>query len=152
MKVASPPVVNRTGEGEAIWWLGALATIKVATPEMTVLEVLDPPGAEAPLHVHHREDEGFWILEGRATFEVGGQRIDAGPGDFLFGPRDVPHRYEAGPEGCRMLFIFTPGGFEGFVRATGTPALERELPPSDVEPDFEAVMANLERFGAEILE
>ena len=72
----------------------------------------EPPGAQAPLHVHHREDEGFYVLEGSVTLHVGDETIEARAGDFAFGPRDVPHRYDVGPDGCRMLFICTPGGFE----------------------------------------
>jgi len=153
MEVVTPqPVVSHTAEeGEAYWWLGALATIKVATPAVTLVEVQDPPVAEAPLHVHHNEDEGFWVLEGEVTFEAGGEVVEAGPGDFVFGSRDLPHRYKVGSSGARILFILTPGGFESFIRATGEPAKTRELPPPDVEPNMDAVMANLDRHGAEIL-
>ena len=50
------------------------------------------------------------------TFEVGGTTIKASAGDFVFGPRDIPHRYEVGEAGSRMLFALTPGGFEDLVR------------------------------------
>lgn len=154
MKVAEPGqvVACRAAEGEGRWWLGALATIKVATPAVTLVEVQDPPHAETPLHVHHNEDEGFWMLEGAVTFEAGGEVVKATPGDFVFGPRDIPHRYRVGPSGSRMLFIFTPGGFEGFIRATSAPAKSRGLPPPEIKPDWEAVTANLEPDGAEMLE
>ena len=120
------------GEGEARWWLGGLATIKATGKETdgryTLVEVLEPEG-EQPLHVHHREDEGFWVLEGELTFEVGEETIKASPGSFLFGPKDVPHRYtvESGP--ARLLFILSPAGFEEFIYATSEPAQERTLPP-----------------------
>lgn len=153
MEVASPQVVVSTpaGEGDAYWWFFSLATIKVATPAMTLVEVQSSPHAETPLHVHHNEDEGFWVLEGEVTFEAGGETIQAGPGDFVFGPRDVPHRYQVGPTGSRMLFILTPGGFEGFIQATGVPARTRDLPPPDLEPDMDVVMANLDTYRGEIL-
>jgi quercetin dioxygenase-like cupin family protein len=124
-------------EGEARWWDGGLAVIKASAADtggqMTIVEVTEPPGAEAPPHVHDREDEGFWILEGDATFEVGGRTIAAGVGDYVFGPRGIPHRYTVGSEGCRMLFILTPGGFEELVRGMSEPAAERTLPPHDGE-------------------
>jgi mannose-6-phosphate isomerase-like protein (cupin superfamily) len=119
-------------EGEARWWFGGLATIK-ATKEQTgghytLVEVLEPEG-EGSLHVHYREDEGFWVLEGQLTFEVGEEIIKAGPGSFVFGPKDVPHRFivESGP--ARLLFILSPAGFEEFVYATSEPAKEHALPP-----------------------
>ncbi len=140
------PIAIAKDEGEARWWLGALAVIKATAAEtggrLTVVDVTDPPGVEAPLHVHHREDEAFWILDGNVTFEVGGETIEAGVGDFVFGPRGVPHRYKVGDAGSRMLFILTPGGFEDLVRATSDPALGRTLPPPDHPmPDEEQMMA-----------
>ena len=69
----------RGDEGEARWWLGALAIIKATAADtggsLTVLDVTDPPGVKAPMHVHHREDEAFWVLEGDVTFEVGARRL-----------------------------------------------------------------------------
>ena len=80
---------------------------------MTIVEVTEPPDTEAPLHVHHLEDEAFWILAGERHLRGRRPTIEARAGDYLFGPRHIPHRYTTGPDGCRMLFIFTPGGFEG---------------------------------------
>jgi len=53
---------------------------------MTIVEMTVPPHSQAPLHVHHREDEGFWILEEDATFEMGDASIEAHAGDYFFGP------------------------------------------------------------------
>jgi quercetin dioxygenase-like cupin family protein len=120
----------KEGKGEAWWWLDVtLATIKATGKETdgryTLVEVLEPESAEAPLHVHHNEGEAFWIFEGELTFEVGEETIKASPGSFLFGPKAVPHRYtvESGP--ARMLFLLSPAGFEEFIHATSEPAKER---------------------------
>ena len=158
---AAAPVAVSGAEGEAWWWGDALAIVKVAATEtggqMTILDVTEPPNAEAPLHVHHNEDEGFWILEGGATFEVGGQTIEAGVGDYLLGPRDIPHRFSTGPEGCRMLFIFTPGGFEELLRVVSRPAESRSLPPrgegtTPSEEQMGAIEAAIQAHGCELLE
>lgn len=150
------PVLVAGDGGEARWWFGSLAVIKAASADtggqMTIVEVTEGPGAEAPLHVHHREDEAFWILEGDLTFEVGGTSIVARAGDYVFGPRGIPHRYTVGSEGCRMLFIVTPGGFEKLIIAMSAPASERALPPpSDEEPDWEQVAAIARANGCELL-
>lgn len=150
------PVAIQSNEGEARWWFAALAVIKATAADtggqMTIVEVTEPPRAEAPLHVHHREDEGFWVLEGHVTLEVGGTVIEASAGAYAFGPRDIPHRYKVGDEGCRMLFICTPGGFEDLVIAMSEPARSRTLPPpSDEEPDMERIGAIAEAHGAELL-
>ena len=112
----------------------------------------EPPNAEAPLHVHHREDEGFYVLDGDVTIHVGDDVVEAGPGDFAFGPRDIPHRYTVGRDGCRMLFICTPGGFEDLVIGMSRPAESLTLPPSSTEePDWERVGAVAAANGCELL-
>jgi quercetin dioxygenase-like cupin family protein len=151
------PMAVRSDAGEARWWFAALAVIRATGADtggkMTIVEMNEPPGAQAPLHVHHREDEAFWILEGGATFVVGDQTIEASAGDYLFGPRDIPHRYTAGDAGCRMLFVCTPGGnFENLVREMSVPAESRTLPPpSDEEPDFARIAAIAQANGCELL-
>jgi mannose-6-phosphate isomerase-like protein (cupin superfamily) len=153
---ALDPVVVRREEGEARWWFEGLAVIRATAADtgglMTIVEMTEPPGHEAPLHVHHRENEAFFILEGSAMIHVGDDSFEVGPGDYAFGPRDVPHRYSIGPDGCRMLFICTPGGFENLVRGMSVPAESRTLPPpSDGEPDWENVAAVAEANGCELL-
>ena len=129
----------------ARWWFDGLAVIKAGTADtngqLTVVEVTEPPNAQAPLHVHHREHEAFYVLEGSATIYVGDQAaVEARPGDFAFGPRDVPHRYTVGPDGCRMLFICTPAGLEDLVINMSRPAESLTLPPTSTqEPDWEHV-------------
>jgi quercetin dioxygenase-like cupin family protein len=150
------PVAIARDEGEARWWFGSLAVIKATAADtggqMTIVEITNPPGFAGPLHVHHREDEGFWLLEGDVTFEVGDTTIEAHAGDYVFGPRDIPHRYTVGDTGCRMLFIMTPGGFEEFVIATSEPAASHTLPPpSEEEPDLERIAAIAKAYGGELL-
>ncbi|MCA1839583.1 MAG: quercetin 2,3-dioxygenase [Actinomycetota bacterium] len=144
------------GEGEAWWWFGVLAEVKATAAttdgQFTVIEVTVAPGYEGVRHVHHNEDEAFWILEGDVTLEIGDEVIEAHAGDYAFGPRDIPHSFSVRESGARMLFIFTPGGFEELVRATGVPAASRTLPPPpDGPPDFESLKKIVARYGAEIL-
>jgi quercetin dioxygenase-like cupin family protein len=150
------PQAVRKGEGEARWWFGALAEIKATAADtggqMTIVEVTEPAGAEAPLHVHRRDDEAFWILEGDVTFEVGDKTIQASAGDYVFGPRDIPHRFTVGDAGCRMLFILVPGGIEDVIRATSEPAASRTLPPPpEEEPDIDQMKAIVAAHGYELL-
>src|SRR5919112_1121064 len=147
------------GEGEALWGDGLLATIK-ANGEQTdgrssLVEILAPEGYGSALHVHHREDEGFWILEGELTFYVGDQTIKARPGSFLFGPKDVPHAFTVVSGPARLLFILSPAGFEDLVREMGEPARELTIPPQPEEPPSEAEMERMAaiaaKYGGEIL-
>jgi quercetin dioxygenase-like cupin family protein len=159
---ALEPMAMSAGEGEARWWGDGLAEVKATAADtngqMTILEVTEPANKAAPLHVHHKEDEGFWILDGSATFEVGDQTIEARAGDYLLGPRDIPHRYTTGPNGCRMLFIFTPGGFEELLKAISRPAERRTPPPPEAhrptpsEGEMEQIRAAIHAHGCELLQ
>lgn len=155
-RVLDPVSVPADG-GEARWWGGGLAVIKATGADtggqMAILEITEPPGAEAPRHIHHLEDEAFWVLEGDVIFDVGGTTITATDGDYAFGPRDVPHSYRVGPAGCRMLFIVTPAGFEDLVRGMSVPAEARTLPPGPQEPPNIEGLDELEaRYGCEIVD
>ena len=107
------------------------------------------------LHVHHHEDEGFWILEGELTVYVGDQTLKAHPGSFLFGPKDVPHAFTVDSGPARLLFLFTPAGFEDLIREMGEPARELTIPPQPEEPpdeaEMERMMAIAAKYGGEIL-
>ena len=146
---------RKSSEGEARWWMGSLAVIKAASREtngqFTLLEVTENEG-ETPLHIHHNEDEAFWVLEGDVEFEVGGVVIQAEPGSFLFGPRNVPHRYTVRNGPARMLFLLAPGGFEELIKATSSPATERRIPVGDEGmPDFDALPEIAKQYGCELL-
>lgn len=138
---------SRAGTGEW-WWFGELATHRLTALDtdraMSIFEIVAPPSLEVPMHVHVREDETFVILDGSATFVVGGRTIEATAGDVLFGPRGVPHAYRTGPDGCRMLFVFTPGAnMESFVAASAVPARASTVPPVEVVPPAPEVLEPL---------
>lgn len=142
--------------GEARWWADGLAVIQLTAEDsggaLSIIEVTEPPNAAAPLHVHHAEDETFYILEGEVVFELDGVCRTAGPGDVIFGPRGVPHRYDVGNDGARMLFVLTPGGFDAVVRAMSVPATERRLPGRVHEPaDPELAWATARAHRVEVL-
>ena len=160
-EAASRTFAHEPGEGEAWWWFGGLATIK-ATGEQTdgrysLVEILVPefPKEEGLLHVHHFEDEGFYVLEGEMTFYVGDETIKARPGSFLFGPRDVPHAFTVDSGPARLLFILSPAGMEGAIREMGEPARSLSIPPQPEEPpdeaEMERLMAIAARYGGEML-
>ncbi len=147
------------GEGNARWWGGGLATIKATGKETgdlySIVEVLEPPGARAPLHLHRKEDEAFYVLEGEMTFRIGEETIKARPGSFVFGPKDVSHIYTVDSGPARLLFLLSPAGFEEFIYATSEPAKELVLPPPPEGPPDEAEMEQLgaiaHRYGCEFL-
>ncbi len=150
------PIVAGPGEGEALWFLGVLATVK-STAETTggavaVIEHLAPQGSGSPLHVHSREDEWFYVIEGELTFWVGGETSVAPAGSFVFGPKGIPHTFMVSSEQARFLLVTEPAGFEAFMRAGSVPAERLEIPPAPTEPpDMAAMSALAAEYGLEIL-
>jgi quercetin dioxygenase-like cupin family protein len=150
------PIALAAGEGEAIWSFGALCTIKASRQatdgRVAVIEHLAPLGAGSPLHVHHREDEWFYVIEGELTFWVGGEVITAPAGSFVYGPRDVPHTFLVSSPEARFLLVTEPGGFESFMSAMGRPAPSLTIPPPQAPPaDLAPLIAAAAEYGIEIL-
>lgn len=123
---AITPIVAGPGEGEALWFLGVLATVKSSAEttggKVAVIEHLAPRGAGSPLHVHSREDEWFYVIEGELTLWVDGETIVAPAGSFVFGPKGIPHTFIVSSEQARFLLVTEPAGFEQFLRMVGIPA------------------------------
>jgi quercetin dioxygenase-like cupin family protein len=150
------PIALGPGEGEQRWFLGALVTIKASADTtgggVSVVEHLAPRGDGAPLHVHHDDDEWFYVLDGELTFWIDGAVTVAGAGTFVWGPRDVPHTFTVSSETARFLLVTEPGGFDAFVRACSVPAPAAVLPPPATEPPDVAALARLAgEHGMEIL-
>jgi hypothetical protein len=104
------------------------------------------------LHIHHNEDEWFYISEGNLTFWVGGKVINAPAGSFVYGPRDIPHTFVVTSPVARFLLVTEPGGFDNFMRSIAVPAATRTLPPATVQlPSLDQIMPAAAKFGLEII-
>jgi len=78
---------------------------------------MSPKALAAPLHLHTREDEYSFVLQGRMGALLGDDVVEAGPGDLVHKPRNQWHTFwNAGDEPCRILEIISPAGFEQFFR------------------------------------
>ncbi|HEV2322674.1 MAG TPA: cupin domain-containing protein [Terracidiphilus sp.] len=105
------------------------------------------PGFATPYHVHHREDEAFYIIEGEVAVILNGAWKRFGPGAYVYGPREIPHGFKVvGKVPARMLVFCTPGGFENFVLGLGQPLDDPPAPP-----DMSKLIAAAARAGIDIL-
>ena len=143
-------------EGEAFWLLGMLETVKISGKdtggEYGLIELVVPEGLGSPWHVHHEEDEWFYVLEGEVTVWVADTKLSLKAGSFAFGPKGVPHTFYVESGEARFLVGFQPMQFEGFLREVGEPAPERVVPPPiEGHPDMERLAPIAERNGFEIL-
>ena len=144
------------GEGLAnVWWKDGRLTVKAGGAEaghaFAQLETDDPRGSAPPRHVHHNEDETFYVLEGEVTFLVGDERIEVGAGDYVFAPREIPHTYIIRSERARMLTTISPAGLEELFVTLGVPVTDDEPPSEEVLPPFPELMRLFAGYGVEIL-
>jgi quercetin dioxygenase-like cupin family protein len=150
------PLVQAPGEGTAIWHLDTLMTFKVLSEDtggrLTAWEQLLPHRSSPPLHVHHAEDEAWFVLEGTLTFQVADRTWTAEAGSFAWAPRGLPHTFRVDSQGARLLALALPGTFDRFVRATGRPAAAATLPPPlEGSPDMAGLVAAARAHGMEVL-
>jgi quercetin dioxygenase-like cupin family protein len=135
----------------AEWHLGSLMIWHLTGADtgshLSLGEVVVRQGGEPPMHVHAREDETWYVLEGSILFQRGLERVVAGPGTAMWLPRGIAHGFMVQTPEARILHAYTPAGLEDAFRALSTPALARS-PLPDGPPD-PAVLARLpEVYGA----
>src|SRR5918996_675922 len=142
------------GEGERLWIVGDTMTLK-ATGDSTggslvLLENLTAPGGGPPPHIHTREDEFFYVLDGTFEIRIGDGVHAVGPGGFAYVPRGTVHNFRNTAETpSRILVGFTAGGIEGFFRESGRPATDDGPAPPVDEDEIARTMATAPRDGNE---
>ena len=148
------PYVIAHDAGEPVWFLDTLMTVK-ATGATTrgafgLIEQSLPPGFATPTHVHHGEDEPFYILKGEVTFRCGEQTLVAGAGAFVFLPRGIAHGFQVTSDTpARLLQFNLPAGVEQFFIEAGESAADGAQPSGP--PDFGKMAALAAKYHMEIL-
>jgi mannose-6-phosphate isomerase-like protein (cupin superfamily) len=150
------PTIRKPAEGRTIAVVGDvyrfLATGEDTNGKYTLWEAIVPPGGGPPLHVHSREEEGFYILEGEITFTIGENRLVAHTGMFANMPVGTPHSFKnESSRPARMLISVAPGGLEKMFFEFGVPLPEGStsaLPPTREE--IEKLVAIAPNYGIEI--
>lgn len=149
------PFVRRQDDGERYSMFGALTFIK-ATGEETggaygLIEQRANAGMATPLHVHHAEDELWFVIDGRLSLHVDGETVTVEAGDVAFGPRGVPHAFRVDEDESRYLIVRNAGG-ESFFEAVGDPAADLTLPdPRPTEEQLERLTGVTDTYELEIL-
>jgi mannose-6-phosphate isomerase-like protein (cupin superfamily) len=111
---------SRSGEPRRVF--GETIFVKVSSADTTgtfeVVEEITPPQGGPPLHLHKREEEWLYVVEGKFLFQINGQETQASVGDSVFLPRGVPHTFQnVSNLPGRLLGVVAPGGLEHFFRA-----------------------------------
>jgi quercetin dioxygenase-like cupin family protein len=150
------PTIRRLTEGRTIAVVGDvyrfLATGEDTNGKYAMWEAIVPPGGGPPPHVHSREEEGFYVLEGEITFTIGDKRFVASAGMFANMPVGTPHSFKnEGSQTARMLISVAPAGLERMFFELGVPLPEGStagLPPTKEE--IEKLLAVAPNYGIEI--
>ena len=149
------PFALHRGEGVSVWSLGGRFTTKLnaaaAEGRFALVEAVMFQSTEPPLHIHHREDEAWYIVDGRMTFYVGDEVLEAGAGSFVFAPQGIPHQFTVDVEPTRVLVFASPAGFEQFAEELGATAVSDDLPTDLAMPHPDVLGPVAERYGIEVV-
>ena len=150
------PIVRTPQQGRTVALVGDvyrfLATGEDTNCKYALFEALVSPGGGPPPHVHSREEEGFYILEGEIAFTIDGKRVVATPGMFANMPVGTPHSFKNETnKPAKMLATVAPAGLEKMFMEIAVPLAEgttTALPPT--KEDIEKLLAIAPRYGIEI--
>jgi len=149
-------VLRRPGEGRTLAMVGDVYRFLALGDETdgryALWETLVLPGGGPPPHVHSREEEGFYVLEGELTFLVGDRRIVAGPGTFANMPVGSLHCFKNETDRpARVLVSVAPSGLEGMFFEVGRPVPEGTMTaPAPTREEIEKLLSVAPRYGIEI--
>src|SRR5688572_28988456 len=151
-----PPTLRNPAVGRTIAVVGDvyrfLATGDDTNGKYAMIEAIVPPGGGPPRHVHSREEEGFYILEGEITFTINGERVVTTAGMFASMPVGTPHSFKnESSERAKVLISVRPAGLEQMFLEVGLPLAEgaaTALPPTKAE--IEKLLSVAPSYGVEI--
>ncbi len=145
------------GEGRAT--LDGRMVTKAGTDDThgaySLQEVVVPPGRSIPAHLHHNEEEAWYVMEGELSFRLGERTLRAPAGMFVLGPRGLAHAYaNSGTQTAKVLMIFSPAGFEQYfeerqVLAQGSSVTAAGVDYAGLDDEVHARLAA--RYGLEFI-
>jgi quercetin dioxygenase-like cupin family protein len=157
MAVPHPPTINTPPQGRTVAVVGDvyrfLATGKDTNGKHALWEALVPPGGGPPPHVHSREEEGFYVLDGEITFTVNGERVVTKAGTFANMPVGTPHSFRnESDRPARMLISVAPAGLEQMFFEVGLSLAEgATTAPPPTKDEIEKLLAVAPGYGVQIL-
>ena len=148
--------IMQAGKGKAAWVVGDHYTVKASGQDtggaFTLIEVLVPPQSGPPPHLHHREDEAFYVLEGEFEVHVDNERLVATAGSWITLARGSVHHFKnISPRPAKMLILATPAGLDQFFLEAGREAEDTSPESGAATSDDRArLLAIAPKYGIEI--
>jgi mannose-6-phosphate isomerase-like protein (cupin superfamily) len=149
--------ICRADQGEPRWAMGSLFELLVGAEStgggLGAALVTQPPGLATPTHIHTRESEAWFVLDGTVTYRAGSDLVMLGKGDFIYLPSGVPHAFRVtGSRPIRYLALAFPGDLLDIYTEIGVPATERRLPDGGIPPaDVDAWLRLAPSFGLQVV-
>jgi mannose-6-phosphate isomerase-like protein (cupin superfamily) len=152
----SVPVARHVDEGTVFWSMGNRFTLKLGardtTGQLGLLEVVAPVGTAPPLHVHHREAEVFYLLEGTMIYRAGDETFELAVGSSIYLPKDVPHAFRVtGRVPARFLALTVPGGLEALYGTLGRPPDHDGMPNPPSPEEIGNWLQTTQQYGLEVI-
>jgi len=156
--MSNTPFSRQASEDNSFWFLGNKASFLVTGEDTqgqyAVIQTEERKGSEPPPHVHTREDENFYVLEGEVTYFIADKVVHAKPGTYVHAPRGVEHTFKLNTDVAKVLVSVYPSGFEDFVKELSIPVSEQmpsalEGPPSHEE--VQRVVSTAKKYGIEMM-
>ena len=145
-KMSEPELKN------SYWYIGHLMSILISSEDsnnaFSLIHGFEIKGLEPPPHIHTREDESFYLLNGEINYTVGNSKYNAKRGDWIYLPRNIEHSFQVQTEQAEVLIHLSPGGFEKYFIEMSTPALELVVPPPPQgPPDVKRIIETASKYG-----
>jgi quercetin dioxygenase-like cupin family protein len=150
------PTIRTPSEGRTIAVVGDvyrfLATGEDTDGKYALFEAIVTPGGGPPPHVHSREEEGFYVLEGEITFTIDGKPLVATAGMFANMPVGTPHSFKnESNRAAKMLILVAPAGLEKMFFDFGVPVPQgATTAPPPTKEEIEMLLAIAPKYGIEI--
>ena len=154
MSESGKVMIKDANEGRTVGIVGDiyrfLATSEETGGRYSMFEAIVLPGGGPPPHIHRKEDETFYILEGEITFQIGGERRVAGPGTFVHMPIGNLHAFKnETDQPVKMLVSFVPAGLEGMFFQVGKDLADGEVPEEPSPQEVDRLLEIASRYGIE---
>ena len=146
------PEILAPGLNNSYWYIGHLISVLLSVKDtggaFSLIHGFEIKGLEPPPHIHTREDESFYLLDGEITYKAGDKVMNARKGNWVFLPRGIQHSFQVITDQAEVLMHLSPGGFEDYFIEMSEPARELVIPPRPQgPPDVRRIIETASRYG-----
>ena len=150
--VKIPPIMDSPELKNSYWYIGHLMSILISSKDtngsFSLIHGYEIKGLEPPPHIHTKEDESFYILDGEINYTVDKEVFNGKRGDWIFLPRNIQHSFQVQSDQAEVLIHLSPGGFEEYFKEMSEPAKALIIPPRPQgPPDVKRIIATASKYG-----